>query len=109
MIGHVQCHNSRQNSSILSSIYSDDPVISLSFIRHIFIEIVADIDNGPERSVEIVPWGNMTKKGSGRGFSVALSRRVENLGQHVHVWPSYSYLGGWFLLIIRIGRANQFC
>ena len=69
MIGHVQCHNSRQNSSILSSIYSDDPVISSSFIRHIFIEIVVDIDNGPERSVEIVPWGNMTKKGSGRGIS----------------------------------------
>ena len=69
MIGHVQCHNSRQNSSILSSIYSDDPVISSSFIRHIFIEIVADIDNSLERSVEIVPWGNMTKKGLRPWFS----------------------------------------
>ena len=103
MIGHVQCHNSRQNSSILSSIYSDDPVISSSFIRHIFIEIVADIDNGPERSVEIVPWGNMTKKGSGCGISRGTTTPC------CQAWSEqnkYSTLVGLFLVLGIGGKVN---
>ena len=35
MIGHLQCHNSRQNSSIISS---EDAVLSSSFVRNIYFE-----------------------------------------------------------------------
>ena len=40
----MQCRNSRQNSSIISWILSEDTVLSSSFLRNIIFEIVANIE-----------------------------------------------------------------
>ena len=40
----------RQNSSIICSTYSEDTVISSSFISHIMFEIIVDIEIGPDCS-----------------------------------------------------------
>ena len=72
MIGHMQCHNSRQNSSIISSIYSEDTMITSSFIRHIMVEVVADIEVGPDGPDVSVPRGKMVKNSFGWGISRAM-------------------------------------
>ena len=79
MIGHAQCHNSGQNSSNISSILSEDTVLSSSFIRNITFEIVADIEIGPESSDETVPLSIVLNKGVGCVFLVTLYRRDECL------------------------------
>ena len=44
----------RQNSSIICSTYSEDTVISSSFISHIMFEIIVDIEIGPDCSDVLV-------------------------------------------------------
>ena len=72
MIGHMQCHNSRQNSSIISSIYSEDTMISSTFIRHIMVQVVADIEVGPDGSDVCVPRGKIVQNSFGWGISCAM-------------------------------------
>ena len=75
----MQCRNLRQNGSIISSILSEDTVLSSSFIRNIIFEIVADIEIGLESSDMIVPLSIVLNKVFGCDFLVTLSRRDESL------------------------------
>ena len=55
MIGHAQCHNSGQNSFIISPIFSKDTVLASCFIKNIYVVIRPDIEIGLESSDETVP------------------------------------------------------
>ena len=74
----MQCRNSRQNSSIISSILSEDTMLSSTSIRNIISEIVADIEIGPESSDETVPLSIVLNKGFRCVFLVTLYRRDES-------------------------------
>ena len=43
-----------------------------SFIHHIMVEVVADIEVGPDGSDVYMPWGKMLKNRSGWGISRAM-------------------------------------
>ena len=82
MIGHAQCHNSGQNSFIISPIFSKDTVLASCFIKNIYVVIRPDIEIGPESSDETVPLSIVLNKGVGCVFLVTLYRRDECLVQN---------------------------